>query len=209
MPVRIEECQPEGLLRGIVYIDLVGLDEADARARLHARIAGTLKGRSKPTTTPIWPVKTGLATPPSPATLTVAQTAGGSTAPPGLTRPRFGTALPPVWNVPYRRNPTFTGREAELTALARQLGRVRTAAVTQAIQGGGGVGKTTLAVEYTWRHRAEFEVVWWVRAEEPASLVGDYAELAAALGLREALRQSSRRWSRQCAAGWRTMTAGC
>jgi hypothetical protein len=29
-------------------------------------------------------------------------------------------------------------------------------------------------------------VVWWIRAEQPASLVGDYAELATALGLPEA-----------------------
>ena len=29
-------------------------------------------------------------------------------------RPRFPTALPPVWNLPWRRNPDFTGREAEL-----------------------------------------------------------------------------------------------
>ena len=59
-------------------------------------------------------------------------------------------------------------------------------AVTQALQGGGGVGKTALAVEYAYRHRAQFDTVWWVRAEEPATLVGDYADLAVALGLAEA-----------------------
>ena len=55
--------------------------------------------------------------------------------------------------------------------------------VTQALQGGGGVGKTALAVEYAYRHRAEFDAVWWVRAEEPATLVSDLADLAVALGL--------------------------
>jgi tetratricopeptide (TPR) repeat protein len=172
IPVRIEDCQPEGLLRGIVYINLAGLDEAQARARLRERITGTLRGRSKPTTAPAWPT-------PAPAM-------AGTVTPAVALRPRFATVLPPVWNLPYRRNSTFTGREAELTALARQLGQVRTAAVTQAIQGGGGIGKTTLAAEYAWRHRADFEAVWWVRAEQPASLVGDYAELATALGLPEA-----------------------
>jgi tetratricopeptide (TPR) repeat protein len=48
------------------------------------------------------------------------------------------------------------------------------------------VGKTALAVEYAYRHRSRFDTVWWVRAEEPASLVGDYADLAIALGLAEA-----------------------
>jgi hypothetical protein len=139
VPVRIDECNPDGLLTAVIYIDLVGLDEADARDRLRERIAGTLRGRSKPTAPPPAPMGQGAA-------------AAG--------RPRFATALPPVWNLPYRRNPAFTGREEALTTLARQLGRGAAAAVTQAIQGVGGIGKTAVVTEYAWRHRTEFEVVW-------------------------------------------------
>jgi tetratricopeptide (TPR) repeat protein len=40
-----------------------------------------------------------------------------------------------------------------------------------------------LAVEYAHRHRSQFDTVWWVRAEQPATLVGDYADLAGALHL--------------------------
>jgi tetratricopeptide (TPR) repeat protein len=98
-------------------------------------------------------------------------------------RPRFPNALPPVWNVPFRRNPVFTGREQALDALATAMGRGAAAAVTQAIQGSGGIGKTALAVEYAYWRRSEFDTVWWVRAEEPASLISDYTALAGALGL--------------------------
>ena len=49
--------------------------------------------------------------------------------------------------------------------------------------GSGGVGKTALAVEYAYRHRSQFDTVWWVRAEEPTTLVDDCAELASAVGL--------------------------
>ena len=56
-------------------------------------------------------------------------------------------------------------------------------ALTQAIHGLGGVGKTQLAVEYAYRHAAEYEVVWWVRAEEPATVAADYAALAGPLDL--------------------------
>jgi tetratricopeptide (TPR) repeat protein len=98
-------------------------------------------------------------------------------------RPRFPTALPPVWNLPFRRNSAFTGREQALTGLAEQLGRDAAAAVTQALQGVGGVGKTALAVEYAYRYRSQFDTVWWVRTEQPATLVGDYAGLGGALQL--------------------------
>jgi tetratricopeptide (TPR) repeat protein len=165
--VRVEPCEPEGLLGPVVYIDLVGLDEASARERLREELAAVMRGQR---------IHIGIGEFPG----------GGSTAEvTGVGRPRFPTALPPVWNIPFRRNPAFTGREEVLTAFAKQLRR-RAAAVTQTLQGVGGVGKTALAVEYAYRHRSRFEVVWWVRAEEPASLVGDYADLATSLDLPEA-----------------------
>jgi hypothetical protein len=88
-----------------------------------------------------------------------------------------------VWNVPYRRNPDFTGRDRELAALAAALEQGETVAVTQVLQGGGGVGKTALATEYAYRQRTRFDTVWWIRAQEPTILVGDYTDLAIALGL--------------------------
>jgi hypothetical protein len=89
---------------------------------------------------------------------------------------RCGTSL-------NRRNRFLTGREQALETLARHLNAGTTMAVTQAIQGTGGIGKTALAVEYAYRYRADFDTVWWVRAEEPGTLIGDYAGLAQALGL--------------------------
>jgi tetratricopeptide (TPR) repeat protein len=45
LPVRIERCVVEGLLGPIVYIDLVDLDESQAREQL---LAGVKRGRAKP-----------------------------------------------------------------------------------------------------------------------------------------------------------------
>jgi tetratricopeptide (TPR) repeat protein len=98
--------------------------------------------------------------------------------------PRFPGALPGVWNVP-NRNLNFTGREEYLVALQRQLTSSQHAVVTQAISGLGGVGKTQLSIEYSYRYAADYDIVWWIRAEEPTTLADDYARLAWKLGLQE------------------------
>lgn len=51
IPVRVKECKPEGMLRPIVYIDLVGLSEPDARQAL----LGAMTERAKPRREPAFP----------------------------------------------------------------------------------------------------------------------------------------------------------
>ena len=93
-------------------------------------------------------------------------------------------ALPAVWNVPSQdRN--FAGRKTQLRKLDRALNSGRPTALTQAISGLGGVGKTELAKEYVHRYGTNHQVVWWVRSEERARLASDFAALAAALDLPE------------------------
>jgi hypothetical protein len=161
LPVRVRDCAPQGLLPQIIYIDLVGLEEANAQAAL---LAGVRRERAKPAAAPRFP--------------------GGAPQAVGE-RPCFPGALPPIWNVPHLRNPHFTGRVTLLAALRTALTSGQPAALTQAISGLGGVGKTQLAVEYAYRYAIEYDTVWWVRAEESATLTTDYAGLAAALNLPE------------------------
>lgn len=93
--------------------------------------------------------------------------------------------LPPdsvlrVWNIPPR-NPVFTGRDKLLAAVRDRLLAADTA-VVQALQGMGGVGKTQLAIEYAHRFAADYDVAWWINAEQ-AGLIGDqFATLGTALG---------------------------
>lgn len=92
-----------------------------------------------------------------------------------------------VRNVPYPRNPYFTGREDELKALHEALGEGNIVALRQiqAISGLGGVGKTQTALEYSYRYRNEYNYVFWVNAESGVALRASFLEIAELLGLQE------------------------
>jgi Tetratricopeptide repeat/Domain of unknown function (DUF4062)/NB-ARC domain len=89
-----------------------------------------------------------------------------------------------VWNIPAR-SVLFTGREELLSHVAQSLGSGQTT-VVQAWHGMGGVGKTTTAVEYAHRHDRDYDIAWWVNAEDPALIPDQLASLAQALGVADA-----------------------
>lgn len=49
----------------------------------------------------------------------------------------------------------------------------------------GGVGKSQIATEYIYRHTADYSLVWWMGAEEPAALASEFARLAVEMNLPE------------------------
>ncbi len=102
--------------------------------------------------------------------------------------PDAAATADPIFRVPYPRNPVFTGREDALAALHRALEGGGTAVVTQmaAVTGLGGIGKSQTALEYAYRHRGDYRVVWWIEAETAAGLDRGVAELAAELRLPDA-----------------------
>ncbi|MEV0202085.1 FxSxx-COOH system tetratricopeptide repeat protein [Nonomuraea sp. NPDC050691] len=94
---------------------------------------------------------------------------------------------PEVWGKVPPRNRNFTGREELLAQIRRSIGEV-TAVVPlpQALHGLGGVGKTQLAIEYCWRYRGEYDVVWWITADQKALVPPALAALAPRLGVAHA-----------------------
>jgi tetratricopeptide (TPR) repeat protein len=125
LPVRIHDCEPRGLLRQIVYIDLVGLDAEAARDTL---LAGVRRQRANPTSEPGFP---------------------GNSVCPGMEPPLFPSAIP--HNIPFLGSGHFVGRQAALEALHRDLTRTDRGSIA-VISGMGGVGKTELVVQYARQH---------------------------------------------------------
>jgi tetratricopeptide (TPR) repeat protein len=157
VPVRIEPCQPPGLLGSIIYIDLVKLDEATARERL---LAGLPKGRRKPSTGPQFPG------------------ARDSRLTASAAKPEFPGVLPQYWTVPVR-NRLFTGRKDVLEKLHGELDRDRRAALS----GLGGIGKTQIAIEYAHRYRNDYNAVFFIRTDTETALTAGLVEIAGVLAL--------------------------
>jgi tetratricopeptide (TPR) repeat protein len=171
VPVRVQPCEPPGLLVSRVYIDLVELDETTARQRL---LAGVKPG-DRPDTAPF---------PGTPRTeAEVGGAAGG--------RARFPGLGPRVSNLPPR-NRHFSGRRGLLQRLHADLQADAATAVLPvgAVHGLGGVGKTQLALEFAHRFGSDYDVIWWVPAEQPTAAAAELAKLAGKLDIPVAVDQS-------------------
>jgi NB-ARC domain-containing protein len=97
--------------------------------------------------------------------------------------------VPAASNLPHR-NPNFAGRATELEALRRELSHKRSIILVAQPQsapgadqgpkvliGMPGVGKTQLAIEYAYRYRSNYDIVWWVQAEQADLITASVARL--------------------------------
>lgn len=94
-----------------------------------------------------------------------------------------------IWGseIPFR-NPYFTGREEALEKLRTQLTSGSPAVIRQppqALYGLGGIGKTEIAAEYAHRFSGDYDVVWWIRADQEDSIRSALVGLGRRLGLRD------------------------
>ena len=97
-------------------------------------------------------------------------------------KPNVGSA---IWNIPPS-NPNFFGREQYLENLHNLLATGgQPAALTQAIKGLGGIGKTHTALKYADQYRDEYSAGFWAVADSPENLISGFAEFARLLDLPE------------------------
>jgi hypothetical protein len=68
------------------------------------------------------------------------------------------------------------GRDDELAQLRSDL-CAGSPPVVRVLSGMGGVGKTCLARAYAQRHRDDYQIIWWVRAEDPSAVDTEFRGL--------------------------------
>jgi Flp pilus assembly protein TadD len=145
IPVRVKECQLSGLLRPIVYIDLVDVAEAEAQEVLLRSLS---QDRAKPDQKPRFP--------------------GSAVAQNNRPKPVFPPSIPS--NLPLT-SAIFIGRDDELEQLHAQMQLQATIAIS-AVSGMGGIGKTELAAQYALQQRDMGTYpggICWLRAREDLS----------------------------------------
>jgi tetratricopeptide (TPR) repeat protein len=95
------------------------------------------------------------------------------------------TELPPHSRMVFGRNPQFVGREQDLIALAGAIATPAPSTIVSAVATGvGGIGKTSVAVEFAYRYGRYFQGgVFWLNCADPAVIPAEIAACAVTLGL--------------------------
>ncbi|GGO99528.1 FxSxx-COOH system tetratricopeptide repeat protein [Wenjunlia tyrosinilytica] len=155
--IRVKQCALPPLLRPIAYVDVADTDEDTATKRLAAAVGGAPSA--------------------SPNGRVCALDMGKAAA-------VFPRELPEIWELPIRSR-HFIGRSESLRELGERLSRpvpVRTPSVV-VVHGTGGVGKSQLITEYAYQRIEDYDIVWWVPAENAVTANERLAVLGDRLGV--------------------------
>lgn len=92
-----------------------------------------------------------------------------------------------IWYVPYQRNLFFTGRKHILENTYNQFFCTKESfnPLVQVISGLGGIGKTQMAVEYTYFYQNSYKAILWINADTNDNFINDLVNIANLLHLTE------------------------
>lgn len=96
--------------------------------------------------------------------------------------------LPQYLFTPHARNPNFFARKDTLNVLKQALLPERASSHTASLKsfalcGVGGLGKTSIAVEYAYATKDMYEAIFVLQASDTEKLAQSFAEISVALGL--------------------------
>ena len=91
------------------------------------------------------------------------------------------TAAGRAWNIPAR-SVLLPGHKRLLAAVGRTL-QAGDPALLSVAEGSAGTGATTAVIEFSHRHRHDYDIAWWIPAADPELVPDRLAALAEVLGL--------------------------
>ncbi len=89
----------------------------------------------------------------------------------------------PLNNLPHSQNPYFTGRTEKMDLIYRNFQSGDVVSLIQSINGLGGVGKTSIALEYAYSHSHEYETIWWINSENRQTTFSSIRDFALLKGI--------------------------
>ena len=81
-------------------------------------------------------------------------------------------------NLPHKRNPYFTGREEKLKEIQNNFRNKDMVSLTQSVTGLGGIGKTSIALEYAYINFKKYDTIWWVNAETEQTALNSFRDFS-------------------------------
>lgn len=93
------------------------------------------------------------------------------------------TAEFPIREIPFQKNRNFSGRKDIVNSIHEEFSAAQNRVPIHAISGMGGIGKTQIAVHYSYKFAEDYDLVYWIRSETDASLTADYEALTQTLEL--------------------------
>jgi hypothetical protein len=88
--------------------------------------------------------------------------------------------LPLLRVASFPKDEDFMGREASLANLYKILSEPGRVCV---VSGEGGMGKTALAIEFSYRYEQSYHYIFWIQSETPVGLCDTFCQIALQLGL--------------------------
>jgi len=81
-------------------------------------------------------------------------------------------------NLPHAKNLYFTGRTDTLNLIHSNFKSGDAASLVLSISGLGGVGKSSIALEYAYKHLEEYDTIWWVNSSGFDTTLSDIKKFA-------------------------------
>ncbi|EPS38343.1 hypothetical protein H072_8027 [Dactylellina haptotyla CBS 200.50] len=90
---------------------------------------------------------------------------------------KINVAIP--FHMPFPRNPTFFGRAEELRQIYKHFSDQRSTDSPRiyVLTGTGGMGKTQIALEYSFRHHKDYTAVFWVSAASEDTIRASFLDV--------------------------------